>query len=169
MVQDLKIVTDPVEYRREGYDSPAQQQTYRGALPAGVKGEFGSGINSLMLTMKHVGNLSEPQLLAFLQNVNVRISPAYLSALLTDPQAVCHTEQDARYRAGLECGASQQSDDTSARVNGENHSTQVICKPLYTAYFTTERKARLSVVDVLRNVAPRRFLSTAETMELLEQ
>lgn len=169
VIQDIKIITDNVEYRREVYYSPSQNKTYRGALPQGVQGEFGSGIKSLILTMKHVGNMSEPKILAFLQNFNVHISTAYISTLLTNKQAVFHTEKDELYRAGLECGAYQQIDDTSARVNGENHYTQVICNPLYTAYFTTERKDRLSVLDVLRNFAPRRFIFNTETIALLRQ
>ncbi len=169
IVQDLKITTDNVEYRRAVYYSPSQKKTYRGALPEEVKGEFGAGIRSLIPTMKHVCNMSEPKILEFLQNFNVPISAAYISNLLTDPQAVFHREKDDLYRAALEGGDYQQIDDTSARVNGENHYTQVVCNPLYTAYFTTERKDRLSVLDVLRNFAPRRFLFNSETLELLEQ
>jgi hypothetical protein len=169
IVQDLKITSDNVEYRRAVYYSPSRQQTYRGALPAEVKGEFGAGIRALIPTMKHVCNLSEPKLLEFLHNFNVRISAAYISSLLTDPHAVFHREKDELYRTALECGGYQQIDDTRARVNGENHSTQVVCNPWYTAYFTTERKDRLSVLDVLRNFAPRRFVFNSETLELLEQ
>lgn len=169
IVQDLKITTDNVEYRRAVYYSPSQKKTYRGPLPQEVKGEFGAGIRSLIPTMKHVCNMSEPKILEFLHNFNVHISAGYISSLLSDPQAVFHHEKDELYRTALECGAYQQIDDTSARVNGENHYTQVLCNPLYTAYFTTEHKDRLSVLDVLRNFAPRRFLFNSETLELLEQ
>lgn len=169
LVQDLKITSDKVEYRRAVYYSLSQQQTYRGPLPPGVKGEFGAGMRALIPTMEHVCNLSEPKILAFLRNFNVRISAGYISGLLTDPPAVFHREKDELYRAALECGDYQQIDDTRARVNGENHSTQVVCNPLYTAYFTTEHKDRLSVLDVLRNFAPRRFVFNSETLELLEQ
>jgi hypothetical protein len=169
IVQDLKITTDNVEYRRAVYYSPSQKKTYRGPLPPEVKGEFGAGIRALIPTMKHVCNMSEPKILEFLQNFNVHISAGYISSLLSDPQAVFHHEKDDLYRTALECGKYQQIDDTSARVNGENHYTQVLCNPLYTAYFTTEHKDRLSVLDVLRNFAPRRFLFNSETLELLEQ
>jgi cell division protein FtsB len=169
LVQDLKITSDNVEYRRAVYYSPSQKKTYRGALPAEVKGQFGAGIRALIPTMKHVCNMSEPKILEFLQNFNVHLSAGYLSSLLTDPQAVFHGEKDDLYRAALECVTYQQIDDTSARVNGENHYTQVVCTPWYTAYFTTERKDRLSVLDVLRNFAPRRFLFNHETLALLEQ
>ncbi len=169
VIQDIKIVTDNVEYRREIYYSPSKKKTYRGALPEGVKGEFGSGIKALIMTLKHVCNMSEPKILEFLKNFDVSISAAYISALLTDEPMVFHTEKDELYCAGLECGDYQRIDDTTARVNGENHYTQIVCNPLYTAYFTTERKDRLTILDVLRNFAPRRFIFNTETMALLDQ
>ena len=107
--------------------------------------------------------------LEFLRNAKVVISSSYISKLLTDPESVFHAEKDDLYQAGLASGSYQQIDDTTARVNGENHYTQVVCNPVYTAYFTTEHKDRLSVLDVLRNFAERRFMFTAETMKLLKQ
>ena len=49
----------------------------------------------------------------------------------------------------------QQTDDTTTRVNGVNQHCHVVCNPLYTAYFTLDKKDRLTVLDVLRNGAPR--------------
>jgi hypothetical protein len=157
IVQDLKIISDNFEYRRTVYYSPSQKKTYRGALPPEVKGEFGPGIRALIPTMKPVCNMSEPKILEFLQNFDVHISAAYISSVLTDPPAVFHGEKDEFYRAGLEGGSYQQIDDTSARVNGENHYTQVVCNPLYTAYFTTERKDRLSCVGCAKKFCPPSF------------
>src|SRR6266404_4630545 len=60
-------------------------------------------------------------------------------------------------------------DDTGTRVDGVNWHCQVICNPLYTAYFTTERKDRLTVIDVLRNQRERVFRLNDETVALLRQ
>ena len=168
VVQELKITTDHVEYQREVFYSASQKKTYRGPLPEGVEGEFGPGIRSLIVVMKHVCAMSEPKILEFLHNFQVQISPAYISSVLTKKVELFHAEKDELYRAGLQCGDYQQIDDTSARGNGENHYTQILCNPLYTAYFTTARKDRLTVLDVLRNFAPRRFIFNAETRQLLE-
>ena len=43
----------------------------------------------------------------------------------------------------------------------------MVCNPLYTAYFTTARKDRLTIVDVLRNLDVRTFRVNAETIDLL--
>jgi len=169
VIQDIKIKTDNVKYRREIFYSPSEKKTYSGTLPDGISGEFGPGIKSLILTMKYVCNMSEPKILEFLQNFEIQISAAYISSLLTDKQDLFHTEKDELTRAGLEVGQYQQIDDTSARVNGENYYTQVICNPWYTAYFTTEHKDRLTILDVLRGFAPRCFIFNRETVELLEK
>jgi hypothetical protein len=66
-------------------------------------------------------------------------------------------------------GSYAQIDDTSARVNGRNHHTQIVCGEHYAAYFTTERKDRLTVLDVLRRFRSREFLFDDEVERLLEQ
>jgi hypothetical protein len=43
----------------------------------------------------------------------------------------------------------------------------VVCNPLYTAYFTTTNKDRLTIVDVLRNLGARTFRINAEAIALL--
>jgi hypothetical protein len=43
----------------------------------------------------------------------------------------------------------------------------VVCNPLYTAYFTTTHKDRLTIVDVLRNLGARTFRVNAEAIGLL--
>ncbi len=60
-------------------------------------------------------------------------------------------------------------DDTGTRVNGVNQHCQVICNPLYGAYFTTARKDRLTIIDVLRNGRERIFRLNEEALGLMLQ
>jgi hypothetical protein len=53
-------------------------------------------------------------------------------------------------------------------VNGNNHYTHVLCDPYYSAFFTTERKDRLTVLDICRNFAPREFIYNDYAIGLLE-
>ena len=160
VIQDIKIVTDNVKYRREIYYSPSQNKTYLGALPSDVagKGEYGVGIRSLIPLLKSECNLSESCILDFFQNFGIVLSSAYISNQWTKGYDLFHQEKSDIFKAGLLSGHFQQIDDTGARVNGENHYTQIICNPFYSAYFTTPRKDRLTVLDVFRNFAPREFL-----------
>ncbi|MEE9147418.1 MAG: hypothetical protein V3U27_08500, partial [Candidatus Tectomicrobia bacterium] len=82
--------------------------------------------------------------------------------------AVFHEEKAALYQAGLASSPWQHLDDTSTRINGRNGYCHIICNPLYTAYFTTEAKDRLTVLDVLTNHQPRRFLVNDDARGYLE-
>ena len=52
-------------------------------------------------------------------------------------------------------------------MNGLNQHCHVVCNPLYSAYFTTEKKDRQTVIDVLWNTRERRFLLNDEALGLL--
>ena len=69
---------------------------------------------------------------------------------------------------GLASSPWQHLDDTRTRVNGQNGYCHTVCHPLYTAYFTTAAKDRLTIIDVLTNHRPRRFLVNAEALGYLE-
>ncbi len=169
VIQDIKIITDNVKYRREVYYSPSTNKTYLAELPADVagKGEYGVGIRSLIPLLKSECHLSERCILGFFKNFGIEISSATISNLWTKGYTDFHQEKAAIFDAGLSSTCYQQIDDTGARVKGQNHYTQILCNPFYSAYFTTQRKDRLTVLDVLMNFAPRQFLYNSEAISLL--
>jgi hypothetical protein len=112
-------------------------------------------------------NVAEPKLLDLFRSIGVVISAGQLSNLLIKKQEAFHAEKAAVYAAGLESSPWQHLDQTSTRVDGVNQQCHVVCNPLYTAFFTTASKDRLSVLDVLRNLAARSFRLNAEAFELL--
>ena len=170
VIQDIKIITDNVKYLREVYYSPSEHKTYLGELPPEIagKGEFGVGVRSLIPLLKSECHMSESCILDFFQNFGIEISSAYISNQWTKGYKDFHQEQSDIFQAGLLSSPFQQMDNTSARVCGQNHYTQIICAHLYSAYFTTERKDRLTVLDVLRGFAPRQFLYNDQAVGLLK-
>jgi hypothetical protein len=70
-------------FRIEVFYSPSSHKTYSGELPGSIKGEFGPGIRSLIITLNHVANVSEPKIHEFLKNIGVHISKATISRILT--------------------------------------------------------------------------------------
>ncbi|PXF62040.1 MAG: hypothetical protein C4B59_00005 [Candidatus Methanogaster sp.] len=150
VVQEIIIKTDNVEYKKEIYYSPSQNKTYMGKTPSEIEGEFGPGVKSTVLTLKHVANVSEPKIHEFLGNFNIHIAPSTISRILTKNKELFHREKADIFRAGLFSTGYQQMDDTSSKVHSQNHYTHIVCNPYYTAYFTTPRKDRLTVLDILR-------------------
>ncbi|MGK5091983.1 transposase [Deltaproteobacteria bacterium TL4] len=136
------------------------------SLPLGYEGEFGPHLKSLILGLKHICLMSEPKILEFMTDHGVRISSSTISRILLN-QEWAHEEKKAIVRAGFSSSIHQHIDDTKARVHGKNHHTHVLRDEFYTAYFTTEHKDRLSVLDILRGFKPRSFLLNEEFVELM--
>jgi hypothetical protein len=168
VVQDVVFRTDNVLFHKEKFYSPSQHQTYLASLPQGYHGQFGPGIKSLALVFYYGAQMSEPKVAELLRSVGVQISDGQVSNLLIKDQAAFHVEKDALYQAGLASSPWQHVDDTSTRVNGQNGYCHVVCNPLYTAYFTTTTKDRLTVLDVLTNARPRRFVVNTEALSYVE-
>ncbi len=168
VVQDIKIQTDNVLFRKKKYYSPSEGKTYLAKLPRGYEGQFGPGIKSLAIVMHFSMNMTEPKILEFFADFGILISSGQLSNILIKNKDTFHAEKDDIYEAGLRSSPWQHIDDTGTRVKGQNQYCQVVCNPLYTAYFTTEKKSRLTIIDVLRNSSERIFLLNAEAFELLD-
>ena len=166
-VQDLSIHTDNVLFRKRKYYSVSEGKTYLAELPPGYEGEFGPGIKSLAIVMHFGMQATEPKILEFFSHFGIQVSSGQVSNILIKDKETFHTEKDAIYEAGLRSSPWQHIDETSARVNGQNQHCHIVCNPLYSAYFTTEKKDRLTVVDVLRNTSERCFLLNGEAFDLL--
>lgn len=168
VVQDVLFRTDNVLFRQEKFYSPSQHTTYMASLPPGYRGQFGPGIKSLVLVFYYGAQMSEPKVAELLRSVGVRISDGQVSNFLIKDQAAFHAEKAALYQAGLASSPWQHLDDTSTRVDGQNGYCHIVCNPLYTAYFTTVAKDRLTIIDVLTNHRPRRFLVNTEALGYVE-
>lgn len=168
IVQDIKLTTDNVLFRKEKYYSPSSGKTYLADLPKGYQGQFGPGVKALMLSLYFEGNMTEGKLLEFLSDIGISISAGQLSNLLIKDHQAFHTEKQEVYQAGLASSPWQHFDQTSARVGGENQTCNVVCNPLYTVYDTTVKKDRLTVLDVLQGGQERQFLLNEEAFELMK-
>ena len=155
-------------FHKEKFYSPSQHHTSLATLPQGYHGQLGPGIKSLALALYFGAQMSEPKVAELLRHVGVQISEGQVSNLLIKDQAAFHAEKDALYQAGLASSPWQHLDDTSTRGNGQNGYCHIVCTPLSTAYFTTAAKDRRTMIDVLTNHRPRRFVVNAEALGYVE-
>jgi len=167
IVQEILITTDNIEYKKEVFYSPTEKKTYVGQLPAAITGEFGPGVRSLVCTLKHVGNMSEPKILELLKNCGIFISQSTISRILTNDESGFNKEKEDIFRAALETTPFQQIDDTTVRVNGKNQYSQIFCNPYYTAFFTVPHKNRLTILDILLCGKERTYIFDVEAFCLL--
>ena len=78
-IRDIIVEPWNTNYKREVFYSPSEGKTYSGKLPDGIKGEFGPGLRTHILTLYHVANVSEPKIAEFMENMGVLISKAIIS------------------------------------------------------------------------------------------
>jgi hypothetical protein len=162
IVQDIKFEAHNTLFLKEKYYSPSIKKTYLAPLPPGYQGEFGPAIKSLALKLSFDTNVPQPKILDLLGDAGITLSAGQLSNFLIKNHDGFHKEKDALYEAGLKSTPWHHIDDTSTRVNGQNQYCQILCNPLYTAYFTTPNKSRLTVIHVLRNFGDLTFLLDEE-------
>ncbi|MEG5187620.1 transposase [Microcoleus sp. B4-C3] len=133
----------------------------------GYEGEFGPGIKALIISLYYGGNMTQGKLLEFLADLGISISAGYLSNLLIKNHFLFETEKKEVYDSGLASSPWQHFDQTGARVGGVNHTTNIICNPLYTVYFTTANKDRLTVLKGLQPGRELEFLLNPLTFSLI--
>lgn len=146
IVQDILLETDNVLFLKPKFYSPSEGKTYLAPLPAGYDGEFGRGIKALVISLYYGGNMTQGKLLEFLEDIGISMSAGYLSNLLIKNTVDFESELNKVYISGLESTTWQHLDQTSARVKGINHTTNVVCNPLYTVYSTTLKKVLIKCI-----------------------
>ncbi|MCO5383583.1 MAG: hypothetical protein NHB15_17165 [Methanosarcina barkeri] len=87
---------------------------------------------------------------------------------MTKNADVFHQEKAEIFLEGLKATSYQQIDDTGARVNGDNHYTQILCNPYYAAYFTVPNKSRENILDVLLCGKEKTYCFNNEAFDLME-
>ena len=149
IVQDIKVETDNVRFRKEKYYSPSEGKSYLAEMPVGYKGQFGPRLKAWVVVLCFALNVTESKIKDFLETAGISISSGQISAIIKEETSELGAEKQAIYKAGLQSTSWQQIDDTGAKVNGQNCYTQIVCNPYHTSYFTTEKKDRLTVLGVL--------------------
>ncbi len=169
IVQDIKIQTDNIEFKKEIYYSPSEKKTYIAPLPNGYDGEFGPTIKGLAIVLKNICNMSEAKIYEFFTHAGIFISIGKISNMLIKDHQQFHQEKTALVDAGLQTTVYQATDDTKARVNGQNYHTHILGNPYYTAYFTARHKNRLTVLNVLTNGKDLSFCLNEHALTILQQ
>jgi hypothetical protein len=150
LIQDIKILTDNVEFEIERYYSPSKKMTYESSLPRGYDGSFfGPGIRHLVLALHYQGRMPQKLLQTLLSGMGVLISEGEISALLLKNGGF-EEEQAAARQAGTQKHDYQHIDDTGARVCGKNGATIVTGNESFVAYRTGLHKDRISALKALR-------------------
>jgi len=147
-VQDLRIESKVVRYRRERWLTP-DGRTVLAPLPDGISDHFGPDLKRFILAQYHQGQTTVPRLVELLQTLGVAISKRQVVRLLTQGQEAFVAEARDVLRAGLEHGQWISVDDTGARHQGKNGVCTQIGNDAFTFFATTFSKSRANFLGLL--------------------
>jgi hypothetical protein len=154
IIQDLILQPEIIRFVREVWYVPSTGVTITAPLPQGYQGEFGPHIQALTLTLGHGANVSQPSLLTFFQDAGIAIGKGTIARWLRDQRATWHSDAQAIHQAGLASSDWQATDQTSTRVDGQNHTCHVLGNPFFTVYQTRPGGTRQDVLSVLWGQEP---------------
>ena len=169
VVQDIRLHTDNILFRKEKFYSASEGKTYLASLPPGYEGAFGPHLRSQVLILYYACQMTEPKIHTWLGQIGIDISVGSISNMLIKGHEKFHEEEADSYEASLANSRWQHIDDTGTRVKGENHYCHIVDSLLATHYQTTPAKSRLTVIRVLLNTDKLSFRLNAQAVQLLEK
>lgn len=147
-VQDLKFEPYNTRYRRARYRLP-DGSILTVPLPSGVTSHFGPGLRQYVLYQHFHNHVTQPLLHEELRELGVDLSTGQVNRFLTEGHELFHQEKDGLLPAAREVSAFLQTDDTSAKHQGQSGHTLHIGNDFFASFFTTETKSRVNFLKIL--------------------
>jgi regulator of replication initiation timing len=148
-VQNIELRRDNVQYRVAIWYSASENKTYRSDYPLKGYGSFGPEFQGLLHLLHYECNVTQGCLESFSKSLGIQISSGSIDNILKSKGDEAILERSAILASGLAASAYTQADSTSSKEKGVNLYTQIICSPLFTAYFSNRTKSRLQVLQSL--------------------
>lgn len=168
--QDLVIKAKLILVQRAIYYSPSMNKVYTAALPVNYEQghDYTQDLKGHVILLKFKFGMSIPMIEEFLKMSGVDISRGTISNILLSNGESLAEERLGIHQAGIEQGLYCQTDTTGSRVNGVNYHSHIFGNDYFTSYFTTPKKDRQTVLDLLRYHQPRVYLLTGETLDIYQ-
>jgi hypothetical protein len=143
IIQNIKLHTDNIEYRREHYYSQSQNKHYYAELPKDVQNtQFGSDLKALVAELYYIGRVTENRIHSFLTEFGIIISEGEISNILTKEKSEVFTAEKAKiFQTGMRFATYFQADETGARHQGENWYMHYFGNEEFSTFFIEKSKS----------------------------
>jgi hypothetical protein len=149
-VQDLLIKPYNTRYRLARYLTPDGERL-TGVLPEALQGKhFDATLESYILYQHHHQRVTQPLILQQLTEWGIDISSGKISDILTEDNALFHTEKDELLPAGISNSSYLNVDDTGSRHDGKNGYCTHIGNETFAWFSSTLSKSRINFLELLR-------------------
>lgn len=150
VTQDIVFETKNTCYKLAVYHSPSLGKTYRAKPPYGAC-YHSNDLQSFIITLNKVLDVTESKILTLLKNIGVKISKGSVSGILLKYTGIAQQEKQEILKAGL-ASSYVQTDITGARVCGKNNYSNIITNNLFTCYTTSTGKSHLDVLAAFQGL-----------------
>lgn len=150
ITQDIVFQVKNTRYQLAVYYSPSLGKTYRAKVPQGAS-YHSKNLQSFIITLNKVLDVTESKILALLNSIDVEISKGSISAILLKYTAIAEQEKQKILKAGL-ANSYVQTDITGVRVCGKNNYSNIITHPFFTCYTTSSGKSHLDVLAAFQGL-----------------
>jgi hypothetical protein len=148
--QDIRIERDNTLFIIPVFYSKSEKKTYRGILPEEYEGEFGGTLKSWLQLLHQYGDMTQSRLKALMDSLDIQISVGSINNILLSNTEMMSREAREILRSGIENIGFTQLDSTKSWECGEGKSTQIICTPYYSVYYTMDDKSKASIIWALQ-------------------
>lgn len=147
IIQNIKLQTDNIEYRREHYYSQSLDRHYYAELPKEVQNtQFGSDLKALVAMFYYLGRVTENRIHSILTDFGIFISEGEISNILTKEKCeVLTAERYEIFQTGMRHADYFQSDSTGARHLGKNGDMHYIGNEEFSTYYIEENRKRETI------------------------
>jgi len=150
IIQDVKFITENIEFKRQKYFSKSENKYYITPLPEGYgDGEYGPNLKAWANTLYSGAQLTMGNIAWLFTTVGSVISKATIARMIVNNSKALHDEKDEIFKASLKATDYQHLDDTSGRERGKNCYVNVLANDYASIFFTLKSKTRLSIVEML--------------------
>lgn len=168
IIQDIKIITDNIAFKRQKYFSKSENKYYLTPLPAGYDdGEYGPNIKAWANTFYSGAQMTMSNISWLFNTAGSIISKTTVYRMIADNNEGFHAEKDGIIKASLKATDYQHLDDTSGRERGKNCYVNVLTNDYASIFFTLKSKDRLSIIEML-SVGGLKFLINEDALYLMD-
>jgi hypothetical protein len=147
IIQNIKLQTENIEYRRGHYYSKSLDKHYYAELPKEIQStQFGSDLKALVVMLYYVGRVTENKIHSILTDFNILISEGEISNILTKEMSEVFSAEKAEiFQTGMRRAEYFQSDTTGARHMGRNGDMHYIGNEEFSTYYIEDNRKRETI------------------------
>ena len=170
-IQDLKFISNNIEFVKHRFFSLLTGKTFEGELPPEYRGsEFGPGIWALVKQLHFESRVTQNLISKMLSGLGVKISSGQVNNIIMRDKGIDFKEElETARKEAIKKGGCLQIDDTGARVKGKNGYVIAVVNRFISYFFTGAKKDRFSCIKAIAGGNDLKFCINELALKYIEE